>query len=270
MKTHMRLRDIQKKADEDQPIVMLTAYDYTFASLIDECEVDIVLVGDSLACAVRGEENTLAVTLDEMIYHSRMVSKACKRSLVVSDMPFMSYQSGPRDALLAAGRLVKESAVAAVKLEGGKELARTIKTIVRSGIPVLGHVGLLPQHYHALSGYRVQGKTSEGRNKIIADAIAVQEAGAFGLVIECVPEDLAQEITSLVSIPTIGIGAGPHTSGQVLVLHDLLGLHPQIEHVAPKFVRAYAELGLEVSEAVKKFSRDVRSRQFPESKQSRE
>jgi len=220
--------DIYKKKAEGRKITVLTAYDFPTAQIVDEAGIDIALVGDSLGNVVQGVANTLPVTMDEMIYHTRMVSRAAQSALVVGDMPFLSYQADIAEAVRNAGRFLKEAGAEAVKLEGGTSVAATIRAIVAAGIPVMGHVGLTPQHVHALGGFKVQGRDEAAREKILADARAVQESGAFSIVLEAVPSTLAKEISGMLSIPTIGIGAGPHCDGQVLVLHDLLGLFDRL------------------------------------------
>ena len=238
-------------------LTALTAYDYTFARIFDQAGVDILLVGDSLGCVIQGHENTLSVTLDEMIYHTRCVVKGAERSLVVADLPFMSYQVSPEDALRAAGRVIKESGAAAVKLEGGETMKETIKRLVSVDIPVMGHVGLTPQSFHRMGGHKIQGKVSEGnakipgsREQILRDALAVAEAGAFALVLEGIPQELAAEITTLVPIPTIGIAVGDVSlcDGQILVSQDLLGLTESV----PKFVKETLGLRTVIQEQLRK------------------
>lgn len=241
-------------------LVMLTAYDYTMARLVDEF-VDLILVGDSLSCVVQGQDTTLPVTLDEMIYHCRMVSRGAQRALVVGDLPFGSYQVSTEDALRSAIRLMKESGVGAVKLEGGVRVQETISQIVACGIPVMGHIGLTPQSYHAMGGHKVQGKTSKAADRLLADARAVEEAGAFALVIEGVPPDVAMDITHEVGIPTIGIGAGPGCDGQVLVCNDMLGFN---EAQAPmRFNKEYCAVRDHIRAAVGSFSNEVKEGVFP-------
>lgn len=243
-----------------QRIVMLTAYDFPFARILDGAGIDVLLVGDSLGNCVQGQDTTLPVTLDEMIYHSRMVSRATRRALVVGDMPFGSYQVSVEQALEASCRLMKEGGVHAVKLEGGERVADRIEAIVRMDIPVMGHVGLTPQSVHRMGGYRVQGRGARGRERLLRDAHAVEEAGAFAVVLEGVPADLAQELTRSLAIPTIGIGAGVGADGQVLVLHDLvgLGLEPP-----PRFAREYVNLAEIVGQAARLYADDVRDGKFP-------
>jgi 3-methyl-2-oxobutanoate hydroxymethyltransferase len=257
--------EIKKRKGRDEKIAALTAYDYSFAQILDEAGIDILLVGDSLGAVIQGQENTLTVTMDEMVYHTKAVVRGCKRALVVADMPFLSFQVEIEDAKRNAGRLVKEGRAEAVKLEGGVEMAATIKAIVEAGIPVMGHVGLTPQRIHQFGGYRVQGKEKAQREAIVRDALAVEEAGAFALVLEGIPMSLAQEITERLSIPTIGIGAGVHCDGQVLVVHDMLGL---FDRYTPKFVKRYADLRGVITDAVKSFVTDVREDLFPGEEQT--
>ncbi|NOZ39427.1 MAG: 3-methyl-2-oxobutanoate hydroxymethyltransferase [Planctomycetes bacterium] len=239
-----------------QKITMITAYDYPMASLVDEAGVEGVLVGDTLAMVVQGHENTLPATLDEIIYHAEIVGRAVNHALVVVDMPFLSYQVGKQKAIENAGRILKETRCQAVKLEGGVDQAETIQALVTAGIPVMAHCGLGPQSVHQLGGYRVQ----RDENALLQDARAAAEAGAFSVVLECVPSTMAQRITEHVDIPTIGIGAGPDCDGQVLVLHDMLGLTCGY---VPRFVKAYADLRTEITGAVSKFRDEVRDGQFP-------
>lgn len=238
------------------PIVMITAYDCTSARLADAAGMDVLLVGDSLAMTVQGLETTLPVTLDEMIYHTRLVRRGARRALVVTDMPFMSYHVSAQQAVEGAGRCVKEAGAHMVKVEGGERMGRTIEAIVQAQVPVMGHIGLTPQSINALGGFKVQ----RAAEQLIADAEAVEAAGGSLLVIEAVPAELAKRITAAVSIPTIGIGAGPACDGQVLVFHDVLGL---FEEFTPKFVRRYAELGKLAAEALRHYATDVRERKFP-------
>lgn len=258
-------------AKGERKITCLTAYDFTMARLIDSAGVDCILVGDSLASVVQGEETTLPVTLEQMVYHSRCVVKAAQRALVVADLPFLSYQVSPEQALETAGRLLKEAGVAAVKLEGGVHMAQTIERLVQVDIPVMGHVGLTPQSYHRMGGHRLQGKKSRSesvhaagtREQVLADAKAVAAAGAFAIVLEGVPKDLAAEITASIAVPTIGIGAGVHCDGQILVSTDMLGLNGA---AVPSFVKRYADLAGEVKDAVATYIFEVGSQEFPESK----
>jgi 3-methyl-2-oxobutanoate hydroxymethyltransferase len=241
-------------------IVVLTAYDVTFARLVDRSGADILLVGDSLGMVFQGNRNTLPVTLDQMIYHASAVVRGVTRALVVVDLPFMSYQVSVADGLQAAGRVLKESGAEAVKVEGGEEMAPLVARLTAAGIPVMGHLGLTPQSLHQLGGFKVQGKTDAGRAQILAGARALADAGAFALVLEGMPASLGAEVTAAVPVPTIGIGAGPGCDGQVLVMHDVLGLDPGW---LPRFVRRYAELGQEVERAFGSFAADVKAGRFP-------
>lgn len=235
---------------------MLTAYDYTMARLLDCAGVDGILVGDSLGMVVQGHPHSLSVTLDEVIYHTRLVARGVRRSLLVADLPFMTYQVSPQQALENAGRLVQEGDAHAVKLEGGVRSAAAIAAITAADIPVMGHIGLTPQSVRRFGGFRVQREEA----RLLEDALATEKAGAFALVVECVPAELAQRITASVKIPTIGIGAGAGCDGQVLVTHDMLGL---FEDLKPRFVKSYADLGREMVEAVENFCREVREGSFP-------
>ncbi|MCA9259954.1 MAG: 3-methyl-2-oxobutanoate hydroxymethyltransferase [Planctomycetales bacterium] len=242
--------------EKQRKITMVTAYDYPFARLVDQAGVEGVLVGDSMSMVVQGHDSTLPVTLDEMIYHAEMVGRAVERALVVVDMPFPTCALGPLKAIEIAGRIMKEARCQAVKLEGGAEQAETIAALTGAGIPVMAHCGLRPQSVHQLGGYRVQRDEA----RLLHDARAAAEAGAFGVVLECVPADIAQRITEAVAIPTIGIGAGDACDGQVLVLHDVLGLN---DGQTPRFVKTYARLGETVTKAVREFRDEVRNGEFP-------
>jgi 3-methyl-2-oxobutanoate hydroxymethyltransferase len=244
-----------------RPISVLTAYDFPTARLLDAAGVDCLLVGDSMGTTIQGWETTLRVTLDQMIYHTEMVARAARRALVVADLPFLSYQVSAQDAIRSAGRIFKETNCQAVKLEGGRKIASTIKAMVEAEIPVMGHVGLTPQAIRRLGSYKVQRSADE----ILADAQAVAEAGAFAVVLECIPRELAAKITAQVPIPTIGIGAGPGCDGQVLVIHDMLGL---IEGFKPKFARRYADLGEQIRAAVASYIADVADGRFPSDAES--
>ncbi len=241
-------------------LVMLTAYDATFARLADRAGVDMVLVGDSLGMVVQGHDTTIPVTLDDMIYHCRAVSRGLERAHLVGDMPFMTYKRSPEQALDSAAQMVQEGRCESVKLEGGVELAETVARVVAAGIPVVGHVGLTPQSVHALGGFRMRGNSHLDRVRILEDARAVAEAGAFSLVLESMPLELATEITAEVPIPTVGIGAGPGCDGQVLVVYDMLGMN---EEFRPRFLKRYAELGRTVREAVETYAGEVREGVFP-------
>jgi 3-methyl-2-oxobutanoate hydroxymethyltransferase len=251
---------IVKMKQRGERITCLTAYDYAFARILDEAGVEMLLVGDSLGCVIQGSPNTLAVTMDEMVYHTRVVARGRKRALVIGDMPFLSYQASTEQALQNAGRFLKEGGAEAVKLEGGVSVKETIRAIVDAGIPVMGHIGLTPQSVHRFGGYKVQGRDKERREAVLRDALAVEAAGAFAVVLEGMPLDLARAITEQLTIPTIGIGAGVDCDGQVLVLHDMLGL---FDDFTPKFVKQYADLKTMTSGAVKNFIGEVKERKFP-------
>jgi len=242
------------------PIAMVTAYDFTMARLVDEAGVDMILVGDSLGMVVQGLHNTIPVTLDEIAYHCRAVARGTARAHVVGDMPFMSYQVSPTQAVESAGKLMKDGACESVKLEGGEEVAEHVMRIVRAGIPVVGHVGLTPQSVHALGGFKVQGRGDEAAEKIVTDALAIERAGAFAIVLEAVPPDVAARVTQALTVPTIGIGAGAACDGQVLVCTDLLGM---MRGHSPKFAKRYAELGDAIVGAVKLYVDEVQAGTFP-------
>ncbi len=271
MAENVLISDLQKMKQRSQPIVSVTAYDFPSARLADQAGVDLILVGDSLGTVVQGNSTTLPVTIDQIIYHCQLVTRGTSRALVVADMPFLSYQVSEDEAVLAAGRLMKEGLAGAVKLEGGSRRASTIRRLVSEGIPVMGHIGLLPQSYHATGGYKVQGRDSADRSRLKSDAAALLEAGAFALVLEGIPADLGREITEESAGPTIGIGAGPHCSGQILVLHDLLGLTGSLgQKKLAKFVKQYADLDQEIHSAILRYAEDVRARKFPGKDQSYE
>jgi 3-methyl-2-oxobutanoate hydroxymethyltransferase len=259
------INDLLKKKADGEKITIITAYDYPFARIADEAGIDALLVGDSLAMVVQGLDNTLPVTMDEMVYHTRMVSRAAQNALVIGDMPFMSYQTGIEEAVRNAGRFLKEGGASAVKIEGGAEAADKIKAMAKSDIPVMAHIGLTPQSIHRMGGYKVQGKTEDARQRLLEEALAVEDAGAFALVLEAIPMDLAGEITGKLGIPTIGIGGGPHCDGQVLVMHDVLGL---FERFVPKFVKKYANLKEEALKAVRTYREEVQNGAFPSEEQS--
>ena len=254
------IQDFMKKKAEGKKITMLTDYDYPFARIVDEAGIDAILVGDSLGMVVQGLENTLPVSMDEMIYHTKLVTRAVKNAMVVGDMPFMSYQAGVTDAVRNAGRFLKEAGAAAIKLEGGAEVADQIRAMTRSDIPVMAHIGLTPQSIHRMGGYKVQGKTEEAADRLIEEARIVEDAGAFSLLLEAIPMGLAKRITAELSIPTIGIGAGPHCDGQVLVLHDVIGM---FERFVPKFVKRYANLKESALNAVREYRDEVEKGIFP-------
>ena len=247
-----------------RPIVMLTCYDALFARLLDSPDVDVLLVGDSVNQVLAGHENTLSATLDQMIYHAAAVRRAT-RMLMFVDLPFLSYQVSVEDAIRNAGRVMQQTGANGVKLEGGQAMAPTVSALVERGIPVIGHLGLTPQSVHALGGYRVQGREAEAAERMQADARALEDAGVCALVLELVPTALATAISGSLTIPTVGIGAGRGCDGQVLVLHDMLGLN---ESFSPKFLKRYAELGAAVREAAHAFADDVRSGRYPDAKHS--
>lgn len=255
--TSVTFKDSKKNGEK---LTMLTAYDYTTAKLLDESGVDSILVGDSLGMVVLGYDDTLSVTMEDMIHHSAAVARGAKNALVITDMPFMSYQTSVYDAVVNAGRLVKEGKAQAVKLEGGIEFCEHIKAIVKASIPVCAHIGLTPQSINAFGGFKVQGKGKEEAQRLLDEARAVEEAGAFAVVLECVPAKLAKKISESISIPTIGIGAGAGCDGQVLVYQDMLAMYSDFK---PKFVKQYAQLGNVMKDAFKQYIAEVKSGAFP-------
>ena len=265
MERKVTVPDLQRMKEAGTKITALTAYDFPFGRIVDTAEIDVILVGDSLGMVVQGLETTLPVTVEETIYHCRMVARARQRALLVGDLPFLSYQVSVRQALRNAGRLIKEGGVEAVKLEGGLAMAETIRAIAAVDIPVMAHVGLTPQSVHRMGGHRVQGRrrghAPGARERVLDDALAVEDAGAFAVVLEGIPLDLAAEITARLAIPTIGIGAGRYCDGQILVLHDVLGL---CDRPAPKFAKCYAVLGRAATEAIAAYAREVRGETFPD------
>ena len=265
MKNQVTIHSLKKLKSAGQKICMVTAYDATFARLLDEAGADVLLVGDSVGMVVQGNDSTLPVTMDQMVNHSRAVTRGAKRAHVVGDLPFMSYQNSVEEAVRNAGRLVSEGGVGSVKLEGGAEFADVISRIVRASIPVMGHLGLTPQSIHKMGGYVVQGRDEDTARKILDDAVALEQAGCYALVLEGVPLERARAITARLDIPTIGIGAGKHCDGQVLVCYDLLGLNP---HFKPKFVKHYAMLANDVDGAAKAFFDEVRAGTFPDEEHS--
>jgi len=256
----IRLPDLEARKRRGEKMAMLTAYDYTMARLLDRAGIDILLVGDSLGMVVLGYETTLPVTLDAMVHHTRAVSRGVARALVVADMPFLTYQVSVPEALRNAGRLIQEGGAAAVKIEGGGAVVETAARLVGVGIPVMGHLGLLPQSVHQLGGFRQQARLAEDADRLLADARALEEAGVFALVLESIPAGVAETVTADLHIPTIGIGAGQHCDGQVLVSYDLLGLS---QDAVPSFVRRYADLGEQTVAAAKAYAEDVRTGRFP-------
>lgn len=251
---------LQKKKERGEKIAVLTAYDFPFAKLADEAGLDIILVGDTLGIVVQGQESTLPVTMDQMVYHTQLVSRAAKQALVVADMPFMSYQSSVEETIKNAGRLIKEGGAAAVKFEGGATVADRVEALSQYDIPVMAHIGLTPQSVHRMGGYKVQGRDAKQAQQLLDDAKQLESAGAFSIVLEGIPNGLAETITKAIHIPTIGIGAGPHCDGQVLVMHDLLGLFTRFQ---PKFVRRYADFTAMTAEAFSRYRSDVQSGKFP-------
>jgi 3-methyl-2-oxobutanoate hydroxymethyltransferase len=255
----VRVTALKEKARRGEKIAMLTAYDATMARILDRAGVDVLLVGDSLGMVIMGEESTLHVTMEIMVHHTRAVTRGAKRALVVADMPFLSYQINPDETLRNAGRLMQEGGAEAVKLEGGQS-PEIIRRLVNAGIPVMGHVGLLPQSVHQLGGYRMQGRGEAEADKLLAEALAIADAGAFAIVLESIPTSLAARITGAIDIPTIGIGAGPACSGQVLVSYDAFGL---FDGFVPSFVKQYAHLGESMTQAARDYIDDVRAGRFP-------
>lgn len=254
---------IQQKKEKAEPITMLTAYDYSSAMMVDAAGIDIILVGDSLGMVMLGLDSTVPVTMDEMLHHCRAVKRGAQNAFLVGDMPFMSYQADRGEAIRNAGRFLKEAGMDSVKLEGGREIAETVNAIVQAGMPVMGHIGLTPQSISKLGGYRIQGKTAKDAGRLLADALELEEAGCFSIVLEAVPAPVATAISRRLSIPTIGIGAGEGCDGQVLVYHDLLGLYDRLQ---PRFVRQYANLRGVILAALTEFREEVLQRKFPEEK----
>ena len=260
MGNKLTILDIIEKKTKNEKFTMLTAYDAAFASLLDGLGIDILLVGDSLGMVILGYESTVPVTMDEMIHHAKAVKRGVRSSLLVGDMPFLSYQAGKDTAIANAGRFLKEAGCDGVKVEGGIEVCDIVHALVTAGIPVMGHIGLTPQTASQLGGYRVQGRDLQSARRLLDAARALNEVGVFSLVLECIPDRLAGRITELISVPTIGIGAGPFCDGQVLVTHDLLGL---FERFTPRFVRRYADLSSQIKDAVSAFKEDVSTARFP-------
>ncbi|RMF30587.1 MAG: 3-methyl-2-oxobutanoate hydroxymethyltransferase [Chloroflexi bacterium] len=259
-RTKITVPKLQQMKQEGRPITMLTAYDYPTALLVDRAGIDVILVGDSLGMVVLGYESTLPVTMDEMIHHCKAVRRGARYALLVGDMPFMSYQSETYEAVKNAGRFLKEAGMDAVKLEGGRDYAPVVEAIVRAGIPVMGHIGLTPQFIARLGGFKVQGRTAQAARALLEDARALEAAGCFALVLEAIPDRVAARITDAVRIPTIGIGAGPHCDGQVLVTHDLIGL---FDRFVPRFVKQYTNIARQISEAVAQYRQEVLDGTFP-------
>ena len=256
----IRVPDLKEKKQRGERIAVLTAYDATMARLFDRAGIDVLLVGDSLGNVIMGEETTLPVTLVAMVHHTRAVSRGARRALVVADMPFLSYQVTVHEAVRNAGRLLQEGGAAAVKIEGGRPMIGVVKRLVEVGIPVMGHLGLVPQSVHQLGGYRQQARADEDAERLFEDAQALEDAGAFSIVLESIPDAVATKVSSALAIPTIGIGAGPHCDGQVLVSYDALGL---FEGPVPPFVKQYAQIGQLMVEAARAYADDVREGRYP-------
>lgn len=260
MAAFKNINDFARSKKEKTPISMVTCYDYGFARLVEQTDIDVILIGDSLGNAVCGYESTIPVTVDQMIYHTGLVKTGAPSKFIVCDLPFMSYHVSVEDSLRNAGRIMKETGCNAVKLEGGEDFVPVVKALVKASIPVMGHLGLTPQSVHKLGGYTVQGRDEDKRRIMIQDAKMLEEAGAFSLVLEMVPEDLAKEITESISIPTIGIGGGRYCDGQVLVINDLLGMN---ESFTPKFLKKYADLSTIIRGALNDYNKEVKSGAFP-------
>ena len=257
--------DIKKMKAAGEKITVLTAYDYAISSILDECDIDIILVGDSLGMVVLGYDTTLPVTMEDMLRHTKAVARGAHSALIVADMPFLSYQISVTAALTNAGRFLQEANAQAVKLEGGREYADVVRKITSAGIPVMAHLGLTPQSIHQIGGFKVQGKKEDAARRIIEDAKIMEESGAFSVVLECIPVGLASEITQSITIPTIGIGAGVNCDGQVLVINDMLGIYDKF---TPKHVKKYASLNSEIKKAVKTYIEEVKHGEFPDSEHS--
>jgi 3-methyl-2-oxobutanoate hydroxymethyltransferase len=256
---------LRQRKQNGERIAALTAYDHLFANLLDQAGVDVMLIGDSVATVMQGRDTTIPVTMDQMVYHCELVSRGCERALLVGDLPFLSYQIGIEDALRNAGRLLKEGHVESVKLEGGREFVPTVHRLVAAGIPVMGHLGLTPQSINQFGSYKTRGTDVKEQEQMIDDAKALEQAGAFAIVLEKVPSDLGKRMSEATSIPIIGIGAGPHTDGQILVTHDMLGMFTRFK---PRFVRRYLELAKEIGGAVAGYCDDVRNGSFPNDDES--
>jgi len=265
MEKKRTIQDIIMMKQNGEKISMLTAYDASFADLLDSSGIDMILVGDSLGMVLLGYESTIPVTMEEMLHHCRAVRRGVQRAILIGDMPFMSYQVSESEAITNAGRFLKEAGCDAIKLEGGTEVCDTVKAIVRAGVPVMGHIGLTPQTASQLGGYKVQGKDAESARRLLESARALEVAGAFSLVLECIPAQLAQVISAAVTIPTIGIGAGQFCDGQVLVTHDMVGM---FEKFVPSFVKKYVNLAPQIKEAVAAYNKEVKSGDFPNEEQS--
>ncbi len=262
--TKVSILDLQAYKNRGEKFSMVTAYDYPTALVADQAEIDVVLVGDSLAMVVLGLPNTVSITMDEMLHHCRAVARGAKRAFLVGDMPFMSYTNAD-EAVHNAGRFLKEAGMEAVKLEGGEQVASIVETVVRAGVPVMGHIGLTPQTVSKLGGFKVQGKDAAAVRQLIADAKALQDAGCFSIVLEAIPDRVAKIITETVDVPTIGIGAGPHCDAQVLVMHDMVGL---FDRFVPKFVKQYAQLQPQMVDALRQYKTEVAAGTFPAAEHS--
>lgn len=254
-----------KAKNNARKITMLTAYDYSMAALLDKAGIDCLLVGDSLGMVMLGYENTLPVTMDDMVHHCAAVARGAKRALTVGDLPFLSYHVSTEEAVRNAGRLIQEGGMQAVKLEGGNAVLESVKAVVRAQIPVMGHLGLTPQSVNMFGGFKVQGRLEDAAQRIMDDALALEDAGAFSIVLECIPAELAKRITERLAIPVIGIGAGPHCDGQVLVVNDILGMYDRMK---PSFVKQYGDIGAAIKEAAKQYANEVLSGEFPTAEQS--
>ncbi|MBI2912818.1 MAG: 3-methyl-2-oxobutanoate hydroxymethyltransferase [Chloroflexi bacterium] len=265
MDRRVPITDLKAMKKRGEKIAMLTAYDYPSARLVEEAGVPLILVGDSLGMVVLGYDSTIPVTMEEMLHHIKAVVRGTKRAHVVADMPFMSYQAGPQEALRNAGRMLKEGGAQSVKLEGGLRVAETVRLLVEAGIPVMGHLGLTPQSVNQFGGYKVQGKTPAAAVKLVNDAVALEQAGAYAVVLETIPAQLAKVISERVAIPTIGIGAGPHCDGQVQVFHDMLGLFTDF---VPKHAKRYAAVGESIIDAVRQYAAEVKEGRFPSERES--
>ena len=264
-KEKVTVKTFQKMKEKGEKIAILTAYDYFTAKILDELGIDSILVGDSANMVFYGAKDTLSISLEQMLYHTQAVSKATKRALVIGDMPFLSYQTSISEAILNAGRFLKEGGAQGVKIEGGIEMAETVRRLIEVGIPVMGHIGMVPQSISKFGGYSVQGKDEKEAQYLLESAKALEETGCFSIVLECIPKELAKKITSSLKIPSIGIGAGPDCDGQVLVINDVLGF---FEEFKPKFVRRYAELSKEIRKACKNFIEDVKAQKYPSEEES--
>lgn len=260
METGLTVRDFLRKKERGERLALITAYDYPSALYVDAAGVDGILVGDSLGMVVLGHETTLPVTMEEMLHHTRAVARGTRRALVIADMPFLSYQASVEEALRNAGRLLKEGGARAVKLEGGRRVVETVRRMVEAGIPVMGHLGMTPQSVHAMGGFRVQGKGKSASQTLLDDALMLEDAGAFAIVLEVIPAELAEVITAALRVPTIGIGAGPGCDGEVQVFHDLLGM---FDAFSPRHTRRYAQIGSQIRDAVGRYVDDVRHGLFP-------